>query len=331
FSGAHCEIDIDECNPDPCHYGTCKDSIAAFTCLCQPGYMGHRCDININECQSQPCKNGGTCQDRNNAYNCLCLKGTTGEREGHPPQGLHARHPQSHPCPRGGLALSRCQQPPWCRSWPEASLVKGEFSRFGAWLSQELRPSREPGSCWWRRRFVVERERRSVPGIDKITGYECTCEPGYTGHMCNINIDECASNPCHNGGTCKDGINGFTCLCPEGFHDPKCLSEVNECNSNPCIHGKCHDGLNGYRCDCDSGWSGTNCDINNNECESNPCMNGGTCKDMTSGYICTCREGFSGPNCQTNINECASNPCLNQGTCIDDVAGYTCNCLLPYT
>lgn len=69
--------------------------------------------------------------------------------------------------------------------------------------------------------------------------------PLFPGRMCNINIDECSSNPCHNGGTCKDGINGFTCICPEGFHDPKCLSEVNECNSNPCIHGKCHDGLNG--------------------------------------------------------------------------------------
>lgn len=79
FTGTHCEVDIDECNPDPCHYGTCRDGIAAFTCLCQPGYTGHRCDVNINECLSQPCKNGGTCQDRNNAYNCLCLKGTTGE------------------------------------------------------------------------------------------------------------------------------------------------------------------------------------------------------------------------------------------------------------
>lgn len=65
------------------------------------------------------------------------------------------------------------------------------------------------------------------------------------GSMCHINIDECADSPCHNGGTCEDGINGFTCRCPEGYHDPTCLSEVNECNSNPCIHGACRDSLNG--------------------------------------------------------------------------------------
>uniref|UniRef100_A0A8B9P8I4 Neurogenic locus notch homolog protein 1 n=1 Tax=Apteryx owenii TaxID=8824 RepID=A0A8B9P8I4_APTOW len=346
FAGAHCEVDVDECDPDPCHYGTCKDGVAAFTCLCQPGYTGHRCDVNINECQSQPCRNGGTCQDRNNAYHCLCLKGTTGEE---PP----APRVSGRPCPkprnaRGGLGrvfpVGKAAAKPgsassWGRGGPEPDLLVWAASAGprGPWKHLAKHPP-APSSC----SFLLPCFPLQGPNceinlddcasnpcdygkcIDRINGYECTCEPGYTGRMCNINIDECSSNPCHNGGTCKDGINGFTCLCPEGFHDPKCLSEVNECNSNPCIHGKWHT----CRCAC---WSGTNCDINNNECESNPCMNGGTCKDMTSGYICTCREGFSGPNCQTNINECASNPCLNQGTCIDDVAGYKCNCLLPYT
>lgn len=67
-----------------------------------------------------------------------------------------------------------------------------------------------------------------------------------TGNMCNVDIDECAARPCHNGGTCVDGINSFTCHCPEGYHGPTCLSEVNECSSDPCIHGACRDGLNGY-------------------------------------------------------------------------------------
>lgn len=78
YTGIHCEVDINECDPDPCHYGSCKDGVAAFTCLCQPGYTGHHCETNINECASQPCRHGGTCQDRDNAYLCLCLKGTTG-------------------------------------------------------------------------------------------------------------------------------------------------------------------------------------------------------------------------------------------------------------
>lgn len=167
FSGAHCEIDIDECNPDPCHYGTCKDSIAAFTCLCQPGYTGHRCDININECQSQPCKNGGTCQDRNNAYNCLCLKGTTGEREG-PPRGAPrgSAVPRTGPIPVPGRvgpgpppAAALVPGPAW------GILGEGEFSRFGARLLQAPRPSRGPGSRLWRRRFVVERRRRVPAGF----------------------------------------------------------------------------------------------------------------------------------------------------------------------
>lgn len=75
-------MDIDECDPDPCHYGSCQDGVAAFACLCQPGYTGHHCETNINECHSQPCRHGGTCQDRDNAYLCLCLKGTTGAWSG---------------------------------------------------------------------------------------------------------------------------------------------------------------------------------------------------------------------------------------------------------
>lgn len=78
YTGRHCDSDIDECYLDPCHYGTCVDGLASFSCHCHAGYTGRLCEININECLSQPCKNGGTCQDRENAYICVCPKGTTG-------------------------------------------------------------------------------------------------------------------------------------------------------------------------------------------------------------------------------------------------------------
>lgn len=33
--------------------------------------------------------------------------------------------------------------------------------------------------------------------------YTCTCRPGYTGIDCELELSECDSNPCRNGGSCK--------------------------------------------------------------------------------------------------------------------------------
>ena len=38
----------------------------------------------------------------------------------------------------------------------------------------------------------------------------------YTGATCDIDINECASNPCEHGGTCTDYPNMFRCACPPG-------------------------------------------------------------------------------------------------------------------
>lgn len=41
--------------------------------------------------------------------------------------------------------------------------------------------------------------------------------PRFTGARCQVNIDDCASSPCRNGGTCHDSIAGYTCECPPGY------------------------------------------------------------------------------------------------------------------
>lgn len=37
--------------------------------------------------------------------------------------------------------------------------------------------------------------------------YTCTCMPGYTGVKCELEMQECDSNPCRNGGLCTVSLN----------------------------------------------------------------------------------------------------------------------------
>ena len=77
-------------------------------------------------------------------------------------------------------------------------------------------------------------------------------------------IDECASSPCQNGGTCTDSVNSYTCNCDAGYSGDNCETDINECASNPCLNGgTCIDGINSFTCNCVSGYAGDNCELGN--------------------------------------------------------------------
>ena len=42
------------------------------------------------------------------------------------------------------------------------------------------------------------------------------------GTNCDVNVNDCSTNPCQNGGTCTDGVNGFVCQCPSGWTGDTC-------------------------------------------------------------------------------------------------------------
>ena len=161
----------------------------------------------------------------------------------------------------------------------------------------------------------------------------CECRFGFEGVFCQVNVDECASNPCENGGTCVDGVAEYTCTCPCGFTGDHCETNIDECvpMPSPCLSGAaCVDGDNAVTCGCSSPWTGDFCQIHENDCLRNKCQNGATCVDGDSSYTCSCQPGFTGTHCETDINECESKPCQNGATCVDRVNGFICECIFGF-
>ena len=75
LTGKSCEININDCYPDPCEHGDCFDKIGDYECQCDPGYEGTQCENNINDCKADSCLNGGDCQDLVNDFKCICKAG----------------------------------------------------------------------------------------------------------------------------------------------------------------------------------------------------------------------------------------------------------------
>ena len=50
----------------------------------------------------------------------------------------------------------------------------------------------------------------------------CLFLSGIVGLNCDVNIDECISNPCQNGGECVDQVDNFKCICLVGFSGHLC-------------------------------------------------------------------------------------------------------------
>ena len=171
--------------------------------------------------------------------------------------------------------------------------------------------------------------------------YEASCDCGYwaTGSRCETVFDHCYSNPCHNGGVCRNVILDFECDCPDGTSGKECINSNSDCSNRECVNGgTCIDGTSSY-CSCPRDYYGDKCQyhyfVESNYCTPNPCQNGATCSAGRNGFTCHCPRGYSGLLCQQSVireGGCVSNPCYHNSTCIADASnGFSCVCSIGFT
>lgn len=105
------------------------------------------------------------------------------------------------------------------------------------------------------------------------------CVPA--GELCEVNIDECESQPCENGGWCEDGRASYSCHCPQA-----------EEGQVP--------------------WGGQRCHVQLFGCVDHQCQNGAVCQPWLDngqhGHTCQCPHGFYDDHCSTRTTFSFSTP-----------------------
>ncbi len=81
-----------------------------------------------------------------------------------------------------------------------------------------------------------------------VTEFTCDCEPGFTGALCEVVIDQCDPNPCLNGGSCvQETFPSLRCECLPNFSGNFCQNcDLPNCRTCLLTQGMCMTCFQGY-------------------------------------------------------------------------------------
>uniref|UniRef100_A0A665T9Q3 Fibulin 7 n=1 Tax=Echeneis naucrates TaxID=173247 RepID=A0A665T9Q3_ECHNA len=181
------------------------------------------------------------------------------------------------------------------------------------------------------------------PGYELVGSESRVCQESlaWSGqHPTCRDINECASSPCLNGGTCVDEVNQFSCVCAKGWTGATCQSSLpTSATTGPFVRpSRCTIVQGTTHCTCEPGYTISGRDSNIctdiDECElfhngqaGKLCLH--ACVNTPGGYRCSCPVGYNvtrdGRSCK-DIDECATrqNNCTKDQMCINTYGGFQC-------
>ncbi|XP_078575910.1 uncharacterized protein LOC144861769 [Branchiostoma floridae x Branchiostoma japonicum] len=240
WTGKSCETEIDDCASGPClSGGMCVDHVTGYSCVCSPETTGDNCETALypDKCYRF---SADSLSHEDASTACATMGGHLADVKGPQDQqlladlisfGTDVSHwtsvktssalfvysDGSHVSGLSTWMSSNSYRPPEvCVLLDSADMYRGTYhlcSEEHNYVCESGYSPCQPNLC------QNGGNCSSCFGDSRVV---CDCLPGYTGSMCETDIDECASSPCMNGATCVDGVNSFSCTCNRGYTGVYC-------------------------------------------------------------------------------------------------------------